>query len=282
MYKEIMTPYVTPLAPLPTLLQPEINLKFPVRAVIFDVYGTLFISASGDIGIARKNSKPAAQIESLLKRYKIPLSPPELIEKFFSAINSAHALRKKEGIDFPEVIIEEIWMTVLQITDLEIARQFAVEYEMIVNPVYPMPHLEETLNTLKKRGILFGIISNAQFFTPYLFCLFCNNFPPALGFDPEFIFFSYEYAYAKPSLFLFEQAFRQSKNKGLQPTDILFVGNDMLNDIYPAHTIGFQTCLFAGDSRSLRMRENDPQCKFLKPDAVIIDLIQLTDMIRSS
>jgi len=49
MVKDIMAPYITPLLPVPTSVKPEINLKFPVRAVIFDIYGTLFISASGDI-----------------------------------------------------------------------------------------------------------------------------------------------------------------------------------------------------------------------------------------
>jgi len=53
----------------------------------------------------------------------------------------------------------------------------------------------------------------------------------------------------------------------------------MLNDIYPAQKVGFQTALFAGDKRSLRLRNDDPRCKNLKPDLVITDLIQLLDHI---
>lgn len=277
-----MAPYVTPLLPVPTSINTEIHIKTPVHAVIFDVYGTLFISASGDISIAQKNSQTAALLKTLLEKYEISLSAPLLTDKVFQAIESDHAVKKNKGIDFPEVLIDQIWMQVLQTVDIKTARRFAVEYEMIANPVYPMPHLDETLKSLKKSNIPIGIISNAQFFTPHLFDLFCSAFPESLGFDPDLIFYSFEYGYAKPSLFLFEQAVRQLTQKGLNPIDVLYVGNDMLNDIYTAHTIGFQTCLFAGDSRSLRLRENDPKCEFLKPDAIIKKLNQLTDMIRSS
>jgi len=69
---------------------------------------------------------------------------------------------------------------------------------------------------------------------------------------------------------------------GIMPGNVLYVGNDMLNDIYTAHNSGFQTCLFAGDRRSLRLRTDRPECASLKPDAIIKELNQLTDMIRST
>ena len=60
---------------------------------------------------------------------------------------------------------------------------------------------------------------------------------------------------------------------------VLYVGNDMLNDIYPAAKAGFKTALFAGDSRSLRLRKDKPKCKYLSADIVITDLIQLLDYL---
>ena len=53
----------------------------------------------------------------------------------------------------------------------------------------------------------------------------------------------------------------------------------MRNDIYPAHAIGFQTALFAGDRRSLRLRADDARCADLKPDLVLTDLEQLIQYI---
>jgi putative hydrolase of the HAD superfamily len=68
-------------------------------------------------------------------------------------------------------------------------------------------------------------------------------------------------------------------SKGIQPVAVLYVGNDMLNDIYPANAIGFQTALFAGDRRSLRLRKDDPRCAALSPDLVVTDLGQLEQYI---
>lgn len=287
MFKDLMVPYVNPLQPVPTSAQTMNNLRSPIRAIIFDVYGTLFISASGDISNAQNNqdqtnSQQISGVDALLEKYGIAVNYLQLKEQLSRAIKSGHAASKKKGIDFPEIKIEQIFERILSINDLEIARQFAVEYEMIANPAYPMPHLRNTLQHLKTNNIPMGIISNAQFFTSHLFDLFCDDFPENLGFNSNLIFYSYEHGYAKPSLFLFEQAAAELNRLGINPDTVLYVGNDMLNDIYTAHTIGFQTCLFAGDSRSLRLREDRLECASLKPDAIIKELNQLTDMIRSS
>jgi putative hydrolase of the HAD superfamily len=45
----------------------------------------------------------------------------------------------------------------------------------------------------------------------------------------------------------------------------------MLNDIQGAASAGFKTALFAGDRRSLRLRENDPRVQ-TRPDAVLLRL----------
>jgi putative hydrolase of the HAD superfamily len=49
----------------------------------------------------------------------------------------------------------------------------------------------------------------------------------------------------------------------------------MLKDIWPATRLGFKTALFAGDRRSLRLREDDERCRVLQPDLVIDQLEQL-------
>jgi putative hydrolase of the HAD superfamily len=124
-----------------------------------------------------------------------------------------------------------------------------------------------------------GIISNAQFYTPYLFKWFLDFAPEDLGFDPELVFYSYEFERAKPSAALFAMAAQKLRDKGLAPSSVLYLGNDMLNDIFPAKNSGFQTALFAGDKRSLRLRTDDPRCRSLKPDLVVTDLGQLINII---
>ena len=57
------------------------------------------------------------------------------------------------------------------------------------------------------------------------------------------------------------------------------VGNDLLNDIAAAARCGCRTALFAGDTRSLRLRTDNLECARLKPDCVISDLQQLKTVL---
>jgi len=112
-----------------------------------------------------------------------------------------------------------------------------------------------------------------------MFSLFLGADIEELGFCSDLIFLSYRFGFAKPSLFLFNKAVEKLKRRKIKHSSVLFVGNDMLNDIYPAKQVGFNTALFAGDSRSLRLRSDDPRCDTLSADIVIDDLKQILDYI---
>ena len=272
--------YIEPLSPLPTALNPIGKLEKKIQCILFDVYGTLFISGSGDISIARQQSQQTQNLKNLLDRYQIKKKPQIVLDDFFSAIDIEHKRLRKTGVDFPEVEIDRIWTRVLEIEEPNAVRAFAVEFELIVNPVYPMPNLEKMLSSCKKSKVLMGIISNAQFFTPYLFSWFLDSSPEVLGFKSDLIFYSYKSGHAKPSPFMFEAAAKNLRNMDISAHSVLYIGNDMLNDIYPAKMVGFKTALFAGDARSLRLRENHPKCQNLSADIVITNLVQILDLVQ--
>ncbi|MBN2688939.1 MAG: HAD family hydrolase [Deltaproteobacteria bacterium] len=255
-------------------------MRGDVRAILFDVYGTLFVSAAGDISIAREAAdRNVGDVGDLLQRYRVGKDAVSLQEVFFKAIEGEKQRREREGVDYPEVVIESIWKDILAIDDDAVIKRFAVEYELIVNPVFPMPHAMDLLTVLKRKSYFLGIISNAQFYTPYLFSALMGNSLTSLGFNEDLLFFSYAFGYGKPSLFLFERAAERCEGYGVSRDEIVYVGNDMLKDIYPAASVGFQTVLFAGDGRSLRLRHDDDRCDGLTADLVITDLLQIMDYL---
>ena len=267
------------MSPLPTSMTPGGDLDAKIRCVLFDIYGTLFISGSGDISLARKTSSTSRKLEQLVKKYDVGKPAQDLVAELHDAIEIKHRILKDQGIDYPEIKIDEIWQQILGRGNIQRVRQFAIEYELIVNPVYPMPNLEKMLAACRQQNLAMGIISNAQFYTPLLFEWFLGDRMENLGFDPELIFLSYRSGCAKPSETLFKMAAAAIEAKGLDTAAALFVGNDMLNDIYPAHQLGFQTALFAGDARSLRLRTDDPRCANLSADLILTDLGQLIEHI---
>jgi len=267
------------------------------RALLFDIYGTLFLSGSGDMGVLENGLCGEGSGGEILAPFAAPEDLPRLRGMFIAAVRDRHDELRDVG-ERPEVRVEEIWAELLGLSGEE-AREFALRFELAVNPVYPMPGLERILLRLRKAGVPLGIVSNAQFFTPLLFPAFLGKDLGDLGFDPELTVFSFREGEAKPSPRLFEKAARalgkartlgkarvseertsagrgpdedSLKQGGLEPGDVLFVGNDMLNDVWAARTAGFAAALYAGDGRSLRLRGEDPRCRDLRPDLVVESL----------
>jgi putative hydrolase of the HAD superfamily len=154
-------------------------------------------------------------------------------------------------------------------------KDFALEYELIINPVYPMPGLEHLLLACQTRKMPMGIISNAQFYTVDLLQMFLGATLEKRGLDHRLLFFSWREGHAKPSTVMFNRAKQVLVGRGIPAESVLVVGNDLRNDILPAKAVGFKTALFAGDRRSLRQRESDDRCRDVTPDLIVTDLRQL-------
>jgi putative hydrolase of the HAD superfamily len=242
--------------------------------VLFDVYGTLWASAAGDLDHRGPEAPPGLQ--DLFDRYGCARSPQTLAGELAAAIRGEHARRRAKGVDYPEVRIERIWAELLGL-DPARARSFAVEYEVRANPLWPMPGLRSTLNSLRRQGLLLGILSNAQFYTPLLFECFLGTGARALGFREELLLYSFELGLAKPSPWLFESARQRLEALRIPAGRVLMVGNDAPRDLAPARAAGFQTALFAGDARSLRGTEEAS-----KATVVITDLRQLPRLLARS
>ena len=279
----------TPLEPQPPDVAHDLRKLEGIEAVVLDVYGTMFISGTGDISLADEGDSSEAIIEALTA-VRFDIKPHEttavLADLYDEAIKSFMNERKSEGIDFPEVNIVAIWEDVLSglmekgllegdLNDTTI-RQFSVEYECRSNPIWPMPDLEETLNAIHDEQYALGIVSNSQFYTPLMFDAMLASSVDELGFSKNLSVWSYQELIGKPSLMLYEVLRdRVNSKENFELENILYVGNDMLKDIYPADKLGFRTALFAGDERSYKTRSDDARCKNVKPDVTITELKQL-------
>ena len=268
----------TPLEPIETGVSPILPELGGIKAVVFDIYGTLLISAAGDISLAGGESAPEAGMAKALPG----ADPEEVLRAYRQLIDEHQATRQAEGVEFPEVEIREVWAELLEKSgrDKAAASEACVVYECAVNPVWAMPGLQNCIAKIRGSGLHLGIVSNAQFYTPLIFPALLGQTLEDLGFDPELSVFSYQLREGKPSVRLYEQLANGLAKKQIEPRDVLYVGNDRLKDIWPAQKVGFRTALFAGDQRSYRLRSEDERLSGVEADAVITHLNQIESILQ--
>lgn len=283
-FAEIVRRHCQIMTPQPTETAAVLNRLPGIRAVLFDIYGTLLLSGAGDItlqtGTSSDDAFRAALGECGVRESALASLSAKLLQE---TIAEHHAAGRAQGIEFPEVDIVSVWKDVLPKiatasdesgvipADVDLDR-LAVEYEVRTNPVWPMPDTLECLRTLQGRGLPLGIVSNAQAMTPKLFPALLDKSLAELGFHSDLQFFSYRYKESKPGSTLFAAAADALAQLGIAPHEAVFVGNDMLKDVWGAAQLGFRTILFAGDARSLRLCPNDPRVQQCEPDAIVTDL----------
>ncbi len=287
------------LKPIPTTFCPNLKTdsKDKIKAVIFDIYGTLLISSSGDIDQASLN-KENMQAAMEAGGFDLDNCKPEvysfLLDQLQVKIKEQHDELRANGHPFPDVDIFKVWKAMFEVAQAkgllslngtESLADTIMVFEILSNRVYPMPGMKEVLIEIKKMGLPLGIVSNAQFYTPIIMNYFITGTFSTKQhidlFEEDLSVYSFKELRAKPDTALFEKFIPVLKEKyNILPSETLFVGNDMLKDVYTATKEGLKTVLFAGDERSLRLREDDQRVRRLFPDFIINDLKQLTKILE--
>jgi len=287
------------LEPIPTGLAPVFQRDESIKAVIFDIYGTLLISESGDID---ESNMTIDSLKYAFKASRIQLRVSDedeerqilhhLLRSFTLTIKQQQKVANEKKLPYPEVDIVEIWERVVQCAmnqhlikpdGHEHIKCLTFVFEVLSNRVYPMPGMEEILSRIRGNGTVTGIVSNAQFYTPMImnYFLFHKDGSDFIkGIDPALQIYSYKEKMAKPDPRLYQSVLDAlAQRHNLKPGQCLFVGNDMYKDIFPAQKMGMKTALFAGDKRSLRLRSDMMELKGIKPDYIITSLEQLAEVI---
>lgn len=286
------------LEPIPTTFCPNLKTDSTeqLKAVIFDIYGTLLISDSGDIDEASLNAdnlKMAMQAGGFDVRSCNTQVCTFLLELLPTKIKQQHEELRSKGHPYPDVDIFRVWndmfeearnKELLKVSGTESTADVIMVFELLSNRVSPMPGMKELILWLREKNIPLGIVSNAQFYTPIIMNYFLTGEfsirQDIEYFESDLSVFSYKILRAKPDTQLFDQFLPTLKSKyGIQPSEALFVGNDMLKDVLTAKNSGLKTALFAGDERSLRLREGDERVRRLFPDFIINDLSQLKNIV---
>ncbi len=211
-----------------------------IRAVVFDVYGTLL----------QVGPPPPDAWQQWIELFERAFqSPPRLQRLEFSVacnrvIVRRHASGKEQGIAFPEVQ----WPTVVAEVLPELAALDAPAREEFLYRLIQTGHTTRlaadaapTLRLLLERNCRLGIASNAQAYT-------WRELREALtgagldlaAFDPRLCFWSFEHGFSKPDPHVFRILSARLEAGGIAPAETLMVGDLLDNDITPARAHGWR------------------------------------------
>jgi FMN phosphatase YigB (HAD superfamily) len=210
-----------------------------IRAVVFDVYGTLLEAPAGGV---KPDPAADARLREIIRAHGH--EPPES-----PSMDLHHAVRRchaAAGHAHPEVDLRQLWRDLLGLGPDDDTTGLVLEIEAAWHPARLMPGAADVLEELVAGGIPLGLLSNAQ----------CNMLydlgAPAGWFEPDLTILSYRHRIAKPAPELFRLILERLAARGIAPAEVLMVGNDPLHDIAPAAAVGMRTALFTGHPASLR------------------------------
>ncbi|WP_372635625.1 HAD family hydrolase [Fodinibius sp.] len=285
-----------PLEPVSAGHSTQLQAIRGIRCVAFDFYGTMFISAVGDIGVDEKQQRQSpGWFTEALEDSGFTVAKPDVghrgIDIFEQTVENHVRRAREEEIEYPEPDIVAVWLDVLNDlkasgdirgeTSRNKAIQFGIEFEFRINDIWPVPNLDTVLKQLKDRGLELGIISNSQYYTPIAFEALLNQPPGDFGFNENLLIWSYRTGRKKPSTDLYSIFTEAAEKEQLKPREVLYVGNDIRKDIAPAKEVGLRTALYVGDQRSIRHQPDDLKKSRYRPDLIVDDLSQVNDCLTA-
>lgn len=211
-----------------------------IKAVFFDAAGTL-------IKPARRVGESYATIAA---KYGKEVSASDITERFRSCFESAPRLAFPEATEQTLGGLERDWwkQLVARVFDPwspfeRFEEYFAELFTYFARPAAwaLYPEVAETLSTLKRRGLILGVISN---FDSRLVQIL-HGLGAASSFEQ--IFVSSRVGYAKPDPRIFHAALSRH---GLDPRDAIHVGDSETNDLQGAHKAGLRGVLIDRDNQA--------------------------------
>lgn len=220
-----------------------------IKGILFDLYGTLI-----DIETDEGMEEIYRGIAHFLTYHGVHLHRWEVRDHYYRIMRQQ---RDQSGEEYPEIIVEDIWDTLLKEQGMRPASArfrlttiLAQLYRGISRKrLYPYPGAKETLDTLRGTYHL-ALVSDAQpcFARPEIRAVGLEGY-----FDPVVI--SAEYGFRKPDPRLFQAALEWL---GLSTREVIFVGNDMHRDIFGASRLGIKTIFLASNQGTQSYPDTNP------------------------
>jgi hypothetical protein len=281
-------------------------VKLPqVRAVLWNVYGTLLAIPGGELLFEHPTAfVMSVALDKTIQEFKMwgsmtrkPGQPAEYMQQIYSNLLEEQRLVSGGGGEkYPEVVSERLWEAVLKkllqkdytfdaafFGSLnEYSRKVAYFFHASLQGTVCYSSAARALRHVAARGLQQGLLADGQCFTTVQLRRGVAQHEGAnideLLSDGLTVL-SCEVRGRKPSERLFRQALTALDQQGLGPAEVLHVGSRIQQDLVPARRLGMHTALFAGDKASLQATPEQLKNASSRPDVLLTDLSQIAEVV---
>ncbi len=297
-------PWPAPPKPDPVKAKPHLDYQPGVRAVLWNVYGTLLAIPFGELLFEHPQpfvmsmalEKTIAEFKMWASMSRKPGQPSEYMLHLYKAELDDHRLAPSPGERYPELQAFKVWEGLIKKLFQkdyqfdagfygslnEFARKVAYFFHASLQGTACYPGAADALKAVADMGLVQGLLGDGQAFTTVQLRrgLDAQGGPRLESvIPPELQVLSYDVRGKKPSERLFQSALDQLKKRGIGPAEVLHVGSRIDKDLAPAKRLGMKTALFAGDRASLAATPEQLKDPATKPDVLLTDLRQIADVI---
>lgn len=221
---------------------PYVNRHMILKLIVFDIYKTLL-----HVGPERivHESEWDHLWNGTFPGSRPPMDYPQFKRRVEEEVQSDHQKAVLLGVQYPEVFWEDLMCRILpplKSLDQTRRKDFIYRQIQLERGVSLMEGADEALASFKEKDLLMGVASNAQDYTfsELDTCLAKVGLDRSL-FNPRFCFWSFMNGFSKPNPHVFRILSARAMHVGIQPDEILMVGDRIDNDLIPAQKHGWHT-----------------------------------------
>jgi FMN phosphatase YigB (HAD superfamily) len=276
-----------------------------VRAVLWNVYGTLLRIAGGELWF--EHPQPFvmnAALDKTIQEFKMwasmsrkPGQPADYMKHLYSQVLIEHRAVPGGTEKYPEVASDRVWEALIKklfqkdykfdagfFGSLnEFSRKVAYFFHASLQGTGCYDGAAAALRQVAERGLKQGLLADGQCFTKVQLQrgLAAQDDSIVLDklLDKDLVLLSYEVRGKKPSERLIRQAISALNQQGIAPSEVLHVGSRIQQDLLPARRLGMRTALFAGDRTSLQATAEQLKEPASRPDVLLTKLSQIADVL---
>ena len=301
--RKLMWPKVP--APKPVSAIPSAKLLPGIRAVLWDVYGTLLRVSEGRFTLfpdeeARLQialDKTIHEFNMWNHMYRKPGPPWQSIIGLYKNTIERQAMQAAARGDFTEVNLVHIWGGLImklfekeytydegEYGDLdEFSEKVAYFFHSCLQATEARSGAALAMSDIAASGLTQGFLSDGQSFTlvQTLRALSKQGELPPLYqlFRPQSLILSYDTGVRKPSKSLFTEAVQQLRSLGVQPQETLHISCRLSTDLVPARAAGMKTALLVAEKSGLEVSSDVLKDPATRPDRLLTELAQLRGVL---